>query len=210
MNQTTVSWSPARSGSGPHAWRVALLAVACGLAVGALTYLGQRHLHGSLNALVNSASAWLVMPFLIGSGLRGWLSAAVAGLATCTLQLVGYYGLAGLQGYSGGSVLFFWTACAAVGGPLFGAAGSAWRGTRPALAGLGAMTLPAAFLSEGLWTYSHVLHETGTTVLWLGIGAGLAVLLSWRRPVDLGWLPLTVAVGLLGQMALTGTAAHLL
>jgi F0F1-type ATP synthase assembly protein I len=42
-----------------------LVAVLAGVCAGVLTSFGQAHLDGALNALVNSASAWLVAPFFV-------------------------------------------------------------------------------------------------------------------------------------------------
>jgi hypothetical protein len=109
-----------------------LAVVVVGLSVGGLTSVGQRYLDGVLNAFVNSASAWLVAPFAVGALMRTGRGAAVAGLAVCLLKLVGYYATAQEPGYStSASILVFWTACAGVGGPIFGAADHIWH--RPAL-----------------------------------------------------------------------------
>jgi Family of unknown function (DUF6518) len=51
----------------PVGLRPAALVVAVGLAVGALTSVGQTYLGGALNAFVNSASAWLIAPFFLGA-----------------------------------------------------------------------------------------------------------------------------------------------
>jgi hypothetical protein len=174
-----------------------VLAVAAGLVVGGLTSVGQSHLGGALAALVNSASAWLVAPFLVGAVMRTPRGAAAAGLTTCALQLVGYYVVSDLRGFpAGGSIVLFWTVCAALGGPVFGAAGRRRRaGLAPA-----AMVLPAAFLAEGLWVYLHELRYYGTAALWLGIGAALT--LAFRHE-DPRWLALTLPVALAGEIALS-------
>jgi Family of unknown function (DUF6518) len=70
--------------------RIALL-LTSGLAVGVLTSFGQGHLTAPLNAFVNSASAWLVAPFFVGSRMRSRRGATGAGLAVCLLPIVGYY-----------------------------------------------------------------------------------------------------------------------
>jgi hypothetical protein len=103
-------WSTPASPIGDVRARV-VLAVAAGLVVGGLTSVGQSHLGGALNAFVNSASAWLVAPFLVGAVMRTPRGAAAAGLTTCALQLVGYYATASLRGFpAGGSIVLFWTA----------------------------------------------------------------------------------------------------
>jgi hypothetical protein len=130
--------------------------------------------------------------------------AAVAGLATCALQLVGYYATAQLRGHTaGGAIVVFWVACAVVGGPIFGLAGNLWRASPSRLRGLGAAVLAAAFLSEGLWSYVHELHYYATAALWIAIGAGVAVSLGRARLADLRWLGVTLPVGLVGEILLT-------
>jgi hypothetical protein len=184
----------------------AALVVVVGLVVGALTSIGQTYLHGPLNAFVNSASAWLVAPFVVGATMRTRLGAAVAGLVVCLFQLLGYYATAQARGYPAAhSLIVFWTACAVVGGPVFGAAGKLWR-SGP-FRGLGASVLAAAFLAEGLWVYAHELHYRATAALWLGIGAAIAAVLL-RPPRELGWLALTVPVGVVAELALRGIYAQ--
>lgn len=180
-----------------------VLVLAVGLGVGALTSCGQAYLGGVLSAFVNSASAWLVAPFLVGARMRSGREAAVAGLAVCGLQVAGYFVTAELRGYpSGDAALALWTACAIVGGPVFGVAGRLWRRATGDLRGVGAAVLPAAFLAEGAWTYWHELHDDGTAALWVAIGAFLAVALTRGRR-ELRWVVPALGLGLVAEMVLT-------
>jgi hypothetical protein len=182
--------------------RVALL-LTSGLAVGVLTSFGQGHLSEILSALVNSASAWLVAPFLVGSRLTSRRGATAAGLAVCLLQLVGYYAATELRGFTpGGSIVIFWLVCAAFGGPAFGEAGRLWKQRTNRWSGLGSAVLPAAFLSEGLWVYLHELHYYTTAAVWIAIGAILALTMT-RMTHGRRWLGPAVATGLLAEMLLT-------
>jgi Family of unknown function (DUF6518) len=93
------------------------LAAVVGLAVGALTSIGQTDLDGPPAAFVNSASAWLVAPFAVGATMRTPRGAAVAGLLVCLFQLEGYYTTAQARGFpTSHSLIVFWTACAVVAG----------------------------------------------------------------------------------------------
>jgi hypothetical protein len=180
----------------------AAVVLATGLAVGALTSVGQTHLSGALNAFVNSASAWLVAPFLLGRSMTTRRGAAATGLAVALAQLVGYYLTAHLRGYpAGGAIVLFWGACALVGGPLFGAGGHLWRTGKPSVSGIGATLLPASFLSEGLWVYLRELHYYATAALWIAVGTTLAITLPTglrqRR-----WLALTMTLGIAGEIAI--------
>jgi hypothetical protein len=191
------------TGPREHAARVAVVVV-LGLAVGCLTAFGQGHLSGALDAFVNSASAWLVAPFIAGALMSSRRAAAAAGLTTCGLQLVGYYATAHLRGHpAGGAIVAFWAACAVAGGPIFGLAGYLWRRPPSPLQGLGAAVLAASFLSEGLWSYLHELRYYATAALWIAIGAGVALLFARRRHADLRWLGLTVPVALAGEIVLS-------
>ncbi len=181
----------------------ATLVVVGGLAVGIATSFGQTYLHGALSAFVNSASAWLVVSFFIGSRMTTTRGAAVAGLAVCLLQLVGYYATSELRGFpAGGAILIFWAACAILGGPTFGIAGRTWRAGPLRRRGLGAAVLAAAFIAEGLWLYLHELHHYATAALWIAIGVLLALALI-RPVVELRWLALTLPVGIMCEVLLT-------
>jgi hypothetical protein len=200
ITQSGSRFAPPYVGSGEI--RVAL-AVGLGVAVGALTSIGETYLSGALNALVNSASMWLIAPLLVGRVMRTRGGAVGAGLAVVAAQLAGYYITARLRGHpAGGAILAFWAACGLVGGPLFGAGGHLWRTGGARVAGLGATLLPAAFLAEGLWVYLHELHYYATAALWLGIGTVLGVIL----PVGLvqrRWLALNVILAVAGEIAIS-------
>jgi hypothetical protein len=181
--------------------RVAIT-VTTGLAIGVLTSFGQTWLSGALGPFVNSVSAWLVAPFLLGMLMRTPRGAAAAGLGAALLQLLGYYVTAHLRGYpAGGTIVVFWALCAVLGGPLFGlAAHIGWRGARR-WRGIGLAALSAVFLAEGLWTYLHELRYYGAAGIWVGIALGLALLIPRGR--ELRWLGLAVPLALLGEVALT-------
>lgn len=180
---------------------------ATGLAVGVATSFGQTRLDGAANALVNSVSAWLVAPFCVGALMATRRGAAAAGLGVCVLQVAGYYATAHARGFANGPLLIaFWTACAVLGGPLFGAAGRLWRDGDRRARGLGGALLPAVFAAEGLWLYLHTLHDAHRAGLWLGCAAVSAAALL-RRPAELRWVLPALAGALAGEIALSGIAA---
>jgi Family of unknown function (DUF6518) len=181
----------------------AALVLISGLAVGAVTSFGQTCLDGAFDAFVNSAAAWLVAPFLVGSRMRSRPGAAAAGFALCVLQLVGYYATADLRGFAAGrAIVLFWAVCAVAGGPVFGVAGHLWRRGSDSKRGLGAAVLAAAFLAEGTWVYLHELHYYATAALWLAIGTVLALTMTHGHS-ERRWLVLTVSAGLLAEVLLT-------
>jgi hypothetical protein len=181
-----------------------IVAAIVGIAVGGLSALSQAHLQGTLNALVNSTSTWLLAPFLIGALAATRRGAAAAGVATCAFQLAGYYLVAHLRGVgTTGSLVAFWTACAVVGGPIFGVAGQHWRTASPRLSGLGSAVLAGVFIAEGLYTYVHEQRHYLTGALWIAVGLALAALAGRGRTDHLRWLGVTVPLGIAGEVALT-------
>ncbi|HEY6890832.1 MAG TPA: DUF6518 family protein [Solirubrobacter sp.] len=178
--------------------------VGAGLAVGALSSIGRSHLDGTLEAFANSTSTWLVAPFLIGTLAATRREAAVAGFAACASQLAGYYVVDSLQGIgTTGSLIAFWTLCAIVGGPVFGAAGHLWRTAGPRFNGLGIAALAGVFMAEGAYAYVHQQHHYLTAAVWIGIGIAFAAWSSRGRVEQLRWLGLTVPLGISGEIALT-------
>lgn len=178
------------------------LVIATGIGVGVLTSFGQTWLSGAASAFANSASAWLVAPYVLGALMPSARTAALAGLVACALQVVGYYATSELRGFpSGGAILVFWTAAAIVGGPVFGLAGHLWRTGPVHVRALGPAVLAGVFIAEGTWVYLHVLGYYSTAALWLSIGAVLAASMI-RRWRDLRWLALTVGAGLVGEVLL--------
>jgi len=184
--------------------RVPLVAATAGLAFGAFGALGQAHWDGTLDAFANSISTWLVAAFVVGALAATRQSAAVAGFAACVFQLLGYYAVNHVRDVgTTSSLVAFWSACAVVGGPLFGLAGHVWRHGPAQVRGLGMAALAGAFVAEGLYAYAHQLHQYVTGALWVGIGVVLAVVSSRGQPRQWRWLGLTVPVGVAGEVVLT-------
>jgi Family of unknown function (DUF6518) len=180
ISPTTTEEATSRVLAVPVAARVAVVAVV-GLAVGAATSILQKYLHSPWDSLVNAASPWLTPMFALGMLWRRSWPAALAGVGTGVAELAGYYLTAAARGYSAShAILLFWTVCAIVGGPAFGAAGWLWwRGTRR-LSSLGAAALPAAFLAEAAEAYAWRLHYYSSAVLFAGIGIVVFALTGLR------------------------------
>ncbi len=180
------------------------LAVALGIAVGVLTSLLQKYLDYPWLALVNAASPWLTTAFVAGA-LQSRLSiAVVVGVAATMMQVVAYYVTADLRGF-GVSMTYVvvWTVCAVVGGPIFGAAGHAWR--RAAPAGVGAALLVAAYASEAVVLYHFELGYTATAWFFGAIGLALALGLGRHRrqyPALARWLVPAFIAGVAGHVVL--------
>jgi Family of unknown function (DUF6518) len=182
--------------------------VTVGLAVGVATSMLQKYLDRPWASLANSASPWLAAMFAVGAIWLRPLTAAVAGLGTGLLELVGYYVTSAAKGYSAGgqSVLLFWGACAVVGGPVFGVAGSAWwRSTSRPRRSVAAASLPAAFFSEAVVVYGHFLHYWSSAFLFGALAFSAFILLGIRRRDHANvaaWFLLIAPVGLVAEFLL--------
>jgi hypothetical protein len=181
-----------------------LLALGLGLAVGVLTSLLQKHLDYPWLALVNAASPWLTTAFVAGALQARLSTAMVVGIAATVLQVVGYYVTADLRGFGVSTTyVVLWSVCAVVGGPIFGAAGHAWRRATPA--GVGAALLVAAYASEAIVAYQFRLGYSGTALFFGAIALFLAVGLGRHRsqyPALARWLLPALVAGVAGHAAL--------
>jgi hypothetical protein len=177
--------------------------VAVGLVVGALVSFAQTHLAGVFRPLVDSASLWLVAPFVLGSLMRTARGAAAAGMVCAMVQLGAASGTTALRGlHTGTSLVWFWVTCAVVFGPLFGAAGHLLRRGETSARGLGGALLAAIFIVEGIWNYFYELHDDGSGWLWVGVGLGLCAALL-ATPTRLRWMACTLPAMLAVEVALT-------
>jgi hypothetical protein len=191
----------------PRSWSTWILALVGGLLIGALTSFGQLWLDRPFQALVNSASAWLVIAFIAGAYARNWRTAAATGAVACLAELLSYAVTAHVRGYAaGGSIVLFWCTCGLVGGPILGAAGQQWRHGRRSYRSLAVAVAAGAFVAEGLWVYVHQNHYYDTAVLWFAIAAAILVALPARDRAwvpSIAWLAATVPLGLLAEAIIT-------
>jgi hypothetical protein len=185
------------------------LMVLAGLAIGALTVFGQSILPGSWNHFANSGAIWLLPAFLIGSIMPSYRWASPAGVVTLFGALTGYTLTAGALGYPYTlSAFAFWGVIGVIGGPIFGAAGYAWRSQdiRQRVIGLG--LLGGVFVAEG-WFMMQYIQDLLAGWLFIGVGLLLALLLARsfkeRLYTLLVMLPIT-ATGI-GVYALLGRRA---
>ncbi|MER6096589.1 DUF6518 family protein [Streptomyces sp. NPDC001728] len=133
-----------------------------GLLLGVLTNLAQGWLPGAWNQIPNSGAVWSVAAFAAGAlpaRKVGLPVAAVGGLLAESGLVIGYYGYAEVARGGVGSLFapLVWIGMACVAGPLFGVAGSWWRGTSPRHRVIGLAALTGVFGMEGIH-YAWVLH----------------------------------------------------
>jgi len=194
--------------------RLIVGAVVVGLAVGALTQIGQSVLPDGFSQLANSISPWVTVAFVIGGFLAStarW--AALAGFLTLVFALVGYYALVWLRfGYTGGgSSLVMWSLGAIAGGLVFGPAGWYWRNTRDWRRTAAIALLAAVYVAEGLYLVI-ILPNAAVGVAFAVVGLVIPLLLaaSWRERAY-AWLGLVPALllGALGYFVFTALSRGL-
>jgi Family of unknown function (DUF6518) len=185
-------------------WRVVVLVVLIGLALGVLTVLGQGVLPDNWNRIANSGAVWVAVAFAVGAFMASDRTAALAGAATLVGAVIGYYVTVPwlVEGAASSSrSVAIWGVTALVGGPVFGLAGRWWRtgteGRRAIAIGL----LGGAFAGEGAYTMIHIASPTGSqeAVAWAMLAMGVAIPLLLGRSLrgrTLG-LVLMVSVGCL-------------
>ena len=153
----------------------AVVVLASGLAIGFLTLLGQKWLHGAWLAVVNSGAVWLLPAFVAGSFMRTDATAALAGAGLLVAAVVGYYAPVPLvvEGAAASShSVAIWIATSLVGGPVYGLAGRWWRRGRTWRTWVALGLLGGAFLAEG----AARLHAGGDGAAgWTMVGVGFAL-----------------------------------
>jgi uncharacterized protein DUF6518 len=185
--------------------RLLAIVLVAGLATGVLTQLGQSVLPTGWSHAANAISPWLLVAFLVGSAMPGWRAAAVAGVATLVLALVGYYAMTTLRFGIGGSTasLVFWGLGAIMGGPVFGSVGWWWRhgAHRARASALG--LLAAAFIAEAGY-HAIVLSEPPVAIGFLIAGLLVPLVLGRSREDRLGGYAAAVPATLVGAVGFAG------
>ncbi len=195
--------TPTSHFAAPRPWLLCVLALAVGLAGGALTSFGQSVLPGGWHALVNSAAPWVMVAFLIGLRAPGrWHRAAAAGVLSQVGLVVGYYATSELRGFAAGmSAVVIWIVAGVVAGPVYGAAAALRNDGRRYIRTVAAGVTGSVWVMEGLHflrlaTDAHSNSGPGTTAGWcyLLIGVLLPLVLARSTP-DQGYALLALAAG---------------
>ncbi|MDH6229278.1 MULTISPECIES: DUF6518 family protein [Streptomyces] len=171
-------------------------AFAGGLLLGVLTNLAQGWLPGAWNQIANSGAVWSVAAFAAGALMArraGLPAAAVAGLCAESGLVVGYYAYAEIARDGMGSLFapLVWLGMAFMAGPLFGVAGSWWRGADPRHRVIGLAALAGVFGTEALH-YAWVLHYAPQA--WACLAVAILVSLLMGRTLKERALTLLTAV----------------
>lgn len=181
----------------------AVIPVVAGIATGVLTLALQALLPEALNRLANSGAIWVTVAFAVGTLMRDWRSAAVAGTVTLLLAVAGYYAAAAMAGAGVSTgALAIWGGTAVVGGPVFGTAGWAWHARRDRTEAVAAALLGGVYLAEGAYTLLVVPAMAPAGVVEVVAGVTIAGLLPRSRHTRL------LALALLIPLAAAGTAGY--
>jgi MFS family permease len=178
-----------------------LVVLVAGLGLGVVTQVLQSALPTGWPQAANAISPWLLVAFLVGSVMPDRTSAVVAGTATLSLALVGYYATTQLRyGIGGGtSSLIFWGLGAVVGGPVFGLAGYTWRTGEHRYRAVALVLLAAAFLAEAGYHFI-VLQEPPVAAGFAIAGLLVPLVLGRSRQDRVGAYVATVPALALGGL----------
>jgi hypothetical protein len=159
-----------------------MVAVAVGLAVGALTAYAQGWLGDSTSSLANSAGPWSLAAFLVARFNRRLAPAVIGAMLTLGFCEVGYALATNVRGGTNStSTVVFWMTAALLAGPPLGVAGS-WSVSEGVRRGLGVSVIGGVLLGEGVYGWT-TLAETTEWRYWMVetvIGAAIVVVATAR------------------------------
>jgi hypothetical protein len=160
------------------------LAVAVGLAAGALTEWLVPHLPFSLEPLGNSAAPWVLVAFVVALTARGMRESLMLAVVTLLALVLGFYVVEAGRGWGvSRQQVALWCVASAAIGPLVGLAAGWVRHPGRMTAPLGAGILGGLLAGEALWGLTG-LRLSSPARYWhvqLVLGVGLAVGLTlWR------------------------------
>jgi len=162
--------------------RFAIIGIAAGLVIGALTAVGQSVLSGDLFQLTNSGAIWVVITFVMGRYASSRTTAIVAGTLALAGEMLGYYVTVWLISPYVSPLwrILAWCAVAVIAGPLLAWGGyvSSHMSGRVRLVGLA--MLGAIFIGEGLYLVAWYMTPI-IPILWLVMGVAATALLARRE-----------------------------
>ena len=162
--------------------RFVITGAAAGLAIGALTALGQSILSGNLFQLTNSGAIWVIVAFVMGRYAASRITAIVAGTLALFGELLGYYATVWLISPYVSPLwrILAWCAVGVIAGPLLAWGGyiSSHMSGRVRLVGLA--MLGAIFIGEGLYLIAWYTTPV-IPLLWFVIGVGATAILTRRE-----------------------------
>ena len=161
-----------------------LLVLAIGLALGALTDLGQAWLPQSSASLANSGASWAAVAFVLALFATGTGRAALWGLLGLAGLVGGYY-LAAISRHvpESPASIRFWMLAAVIIGPLLGVAASWVRRGSPVTAALGAGAAAGLLGGESVYGLTTIAGTTSSLYWTIQLAVAVALLAAldaWR------------------------------
>ena len=170
--------------SRPLASRVAFgfgTGIALGVALGSLAWLSDQ-LEYPYSALIpaNMIGAWVGLGFILGASAKTVPTGALRGLVGLLSAVGAYYLLislseAGFRLIGAPHAATTWGAVGVIAGPIFGAAGGAWRHWQGTGRALAVAVLAASLIAEGIVFGRLRYGDIGVTLLLIEVGIGLIV-----------------------------------
>jgi hypothetical protein len=180
-----------RTGGRPLASRAAFgfgTGIGLGIALGALAWLSDQ-LEYPYSALIsaNLIGAWLGLGFILGASAKTVPTGALRGLIGLLSAVGAYYLLisvseAGFRLIGAPHAATTWGAVGLIAGPIFGAAGGAWRHWQGTGRALAVAVLAASLIAEGVVFGELRLGDIGGILLLIEAGIGLVVPFALLRP----------------------------
>jgi hypothetical protein len=151
-----------------------------GVALGVLAWLADQ-LEYPYSALIpaNAIGAWIGLGFILGASAKTVPTGALRGLVGLLSAVAAYYALISIFGVGfrliGAShAATTWGAVALIAGPIFGAAGGAWRHWQGAGRSVAVAVLAASFIAEGLVYGRLRTGDVGGILLLIEVAIGVA------------------------------------
>ena len=180
--------------------------IALGVALGSLAWLSDQ-LEYPYSALIpaNMIGAWLGLGFILGASAKTVPTGALRGLIGLLSGVGAYYLLislseAGFRLIGAPHAATTWGAVGLIAGPIFGAAGGAWRHWQGTGRALAVAVLAASLIAEGIVFGQLRVGDIGVTLLLVEVGIGVVVPFALLRPGErlIGYLAtglLALAIG---------------
>jgi Family of unknown function (DUF6518) len=181
--------------------------IGLGITLGALAWLSDQ-LEYPYSALIpaNMIGAWLGLGFILGASAKTVPTGALRGLVGLLSAVGAYYLLislseAGFRLIGAPHAATTWGAVGVIAGPIFGAAGGAWRHWQGTGRALAVAVLAASLIAEGVVFGELRLVDIGGILLLVEVAIGLAVPYALLRPGErlIGYVAtglLALAIGL--------------
>lgn len=167
----------------PLASRVAFgfgTGIGLGVALGVLAWLADQ-LEYPYSALIpaNAIGAWIGLGFILGASAKTVPTGALRGLIGLLSAVAAYYALisifaVGFRLIGASHAATTWGAVALIAGPIFGAAGGAWRHWQGAGRAIAVAILAASLIAEGLVYGRLRTGDIGGILLLVEVAIGVA------------------------------------